>query len=787
MNSPATSDRVAITAMGLVTSLGLDAASSLAAIRSGLANFSEHETVLVECDQYGTELCGATIARLPHNICPRDLQGADRSIALLSRAITECTEGIPNHLRQRALWLVSAGSSPDPRAPVPLLLAAHPEISVHIPQKKNEPDSQLGRCLFFEDLIQAAEALQKRAVELAFIGCVDSLCGTEILELLLEEDRLKSRMDNPEGIVAGEAAGVFALELASSAARRGAAPLGFIDSWGGGIEPCPWNSSKSEFSAVGLSEALNKTVPPIDSNGGRQLIHVVADLNGNGKRSQEWALAASRVFVGKAETELLHPADCTGDCGMAMGAVLLATALDLLSETPSPTRVVVYCSDEGSARRALSLQRGHGCQETSTDAKKGKGAVTVPAVISQHGEEVVFLWNSRSEIVTAPDRSLADLSRHDRRLAANLAGLTLAKESGGDGWEHWPAFPEASDYFAVAYPAFKTADQESIEALLEKAAEDAGFLKAIASALGWLPFTKAKPHIDFLFRSDSPLHRYITVSACAFHRHDPGHLLNHAAYDACPLLVARTMRSMGELGRRGRLNLVHLSHSYQADDHEVRFWAAWAGVMAGDPDAMSVLTKFITPESEFRHRALALALRHMEQSKAHRWWDVLARYQSTRRLAADAAGIIGDPMLVPWLLEQMAAPTYARGAGAAFSLITGVDLANLKLDTAPAKPCGSPSETAGDASEPTQAPDRGLPWPDGKKVAAWWNENRKNFRPGVRHRLGQPLSKLHLQQVLKNGNQSARTAAALDLALMNPGQPLFDVEAPAGRQVALLS
>ncbi len=49
----------------MVTSLGYSAPGSLAAIRGIIANYTEHESVLVNEDAYGTELSSVRIARLP--------------------------------------------------------------------------------------------------------------------------------------------------------------------------------------------------------------------------------------------------------------------------------------------------------------------------------------------------------------------------------------------------------------------------------------------------------------------------------------------------------------------------------------------------------------------------------------------------------------------------------------------------------------------------------------------------------------------------------------------------
>ena len=45
-----------------------------------------------------------------------------------------------------------------------------------------------------------------------------------------------------------------------------------------------------------------------------------------------------------------------------------------------------------------------------------------------------------------------------------------------------------------------------------------------------------------------------------------------------------------------------------------------------------------------------------------------------------AVGLLGDPVSLPWLIQQMRDMPHARVAGEAFSLITGADLALLDLE-----------------------------------------------------------------------------------------------------------
>jgi uncharacterized protein (TIGR02270 family) len=159
---------------------------------------------------------------------------------------------------------------------------------------------------------------------------------------------------------------------------------------------------------------------------------------------------------------------------------------------------------------------------------------------------------------------------------------------------------------------------------------------------------------------------------------------------------------------------------------------------------------------------------------------------SRRRLAAVAAGAIGDPQLVPWLIEQMSDDANSRSAGEAFSMITGVDIAYEDLEReAPADVPLGPSESPAD-EDVAMDPDEDLPFADPELVRAWWERHGNRFPAGTRHLLGRPISEASLQVVLREGQQRQRAAAALELALSHPGQPLFEVRERADRQRRLL-
>ena len=119
-------------------------------------------------------------------------------------------------------------------------------------------------------------------------------------------------------------------------------------------------------------------------------------------------------------------------------------------------------------------------------------------------------------------------------------------------------------------------------------------------------------------------------------------------------------------------------------------------------------------------------------------------------------------------------------------MITGVDIAYEDLGGE--KPEGFDSGPTEDPNDENveMDPDENLPWPDPPLIQKWWSNHRQNFQNGTRYLIGKPITEEWLQQVLRVGRQRQRTAAALELVLKRPGQPLFEVRAPGFRQQQML-
>jgi uncharacterized protein (TIGR02270 family) len=154
--------------------------------------------------------------------------------------------------------------------------------------------------------------------------------------------------------------------------------------------------------------------------------------------------------------------------------------------------------------------------------------------------------------------------------------------------------------------------------------------------------------------------------------------------------------------------------------------------MLGDrAPAISVLQSFATGDSPFKWRALDLAIRIMDQEMAIAWLRELGGNPAHARLLIVATGALGDPAAVPWLIEKMKDPILARVAGESFSMITGVDLSDDKLDASrPESFAAGPTDEPGDENIATDV-DENLPWPGPGRVGARWRKSRDALRRGL--------------------------------------------------------
>jgi uncharacterized protein (TIGR02270 family) len=415
-------------------------------------------------------------------------------------------------------------------------------------------------------------------------------------------------------------------------------------------------------------------------------------------------------------------------------------------------------------------------------------APVIPEIVSRHAEEAAFLWLLRDRAVRGPHFTLAQLTELDNRVEAHLDGLRVA---GDFGWELCAKGLEQggpANVFAASVLAFATGLDERSRLVVEKGPTAPPRIRAVASALGWLPYECIKGIIAELISAGSVPLRYTGLAAAAAHRRHPDVALSRLL-SGDPWLDARIYRAIGEFGATDSRQTVQ--KGLAAAEEVCRFWAAWSGALVyNDPAAQAALQTFAESGGLFAERAAQLACRRLDIAQANRWRMRLAE-RPNKRPAVRVAGAVGDPDALPWLIEQMRVPHLARIAGEAFALMTGVHITDDRLEGA--KPEGfetGPNDNPEDENV-AMDPDDKLAWPDASLVAKWCQAHQSAFVKGNRYLLGKSLGSDAIQHALRHGRQRQRAAAALELALTQNGarrcQPLFEVRAPGFRQLELLT
>jgi len=407
----------------------------------------------------------------------------------------------------------------------------------------------------------------------------------------------------------------------------------------------------------------------------------------------------------------------------------------------------------------------------------------IEAVIEQHAEEAAFLWTARDQAVLSPSYSLRDISALDERVEAHLDGLRIAGPFGWQICDHTLDQPEPGIVFAAAVLAFESRDTDRIRRVLEIGRLTPELQRGLISALGWLPFNKIEAYVKDLLDSEIPEMRCIGIAAFAAHRRDPGQPLTKALSDPDAQLRARALKACGELGKADLLFAVLKSNLDQ--EKPCRFFAAWSAARLGDrsQEVLHALEEVAVEHGEYAERAFDMTLRIMNLHATTLWYQQLKREPARLRAAVTAAGIIGTPEFVTDLIDFMKDPAVARLAGHSFSVITGVNLAYDNLSGN--KPEGFQTGPTEDPEDENVAmePDENLLWPNPASVAKWWNQHRAKFQAGRRYIRGKDITIQSLREVLIDGNQHERAVAALELALREPTQSLFEVR---GRGTAQL-
>jgi 3-oxoacyl-[acyl-carrier-protein] synthase-1 len=368
---------VAISGIGMTTSVGPDVRTSAAAFRAGIirARALEHFTALDDEDTDVGPICG-------HIAVPNALhtEGLGKIVALGAdalRALFEATASrngrrtgfyiaVPNHsLREEAFLdvgaLVTSGSRPaipsgDDELPRSFTIAeqCRDYLIDRLTRAANVKFAPAARSFTFGDnsaflraLDSAYVALTSGVVERAIVGGIDSYVDAPSLEWGMGARRMKSDT-NPTGFAPGEAA-VF-IELTTQPSNN-TLVHGYLSRPGFGVEPGQAGAPEPEPPrGFGIAQAIRAAM----TNAGRPVGLVITDLNGDATRAMDWGWGLVRSapeYPALRDAPVWTPAGSFGETGCASAGLAIGVAAEAFGRRYARTDSVLIVSTSATGER----------------------------------------------------------------------------------------------------------------------------------------------------------------------------------------------------------------------------------------------------------------------------------------------------------------------------------------------------------------------------------------------------------------------------------------------------
>jgi 3-oxoacyl-[acyl-carrier-protein] synthase-1 len=322
---------------------------SCTAIRAGVSGYREtdffHDIEPLE------PVIGAAVPKT----WSRDEESVDRVVAMAADAITECLTTVDTGSAPPLLllgWRESHRAELEITGGANILRVIQDRVGVRFHPRSGIIPS--GNAAAFMGLSIAAELIESGAAPLCLVGGVDSYLNT--FDITYYESNF--RLLGPavaRGFVPGEGAAFVAVtdERRLSAAAS--------------LAICGVGVAQEDADVTALSDGhptgrgMVRALQAAESNSGiceSQIAFRISDLNGESYRGIESMLAQSRFYRTRRERlDIWHPADCIGETGAGVGALLLIVAEHAMRKGYAPgTTAMCECSADAGLRTACLVE-----------------------------------------------------------------------------------------------------------------------------------------------------------------------------------------------------------------------------------------------------------------------------------------------------------------------------------------------------------------------------------------------------------------------------------------------
>ena len=349
--------RLAVTGLGLVTTVGHDVVTACGALRCGMTRPWPVEYEVPADEGNGNTLLTAH----PLRGVTDGFQGIGSYLRMGGHAVEDLLHNVGLASEDRRFWhgtglYVGLTRTRNPELDFydELLeesLAAElvEQTGLSIPEDRWHVVFQ-GNAAVLGALHEASLALEQGRLERALIVGVDSLLASDTLELLAAARRLKTN-ETPRGLMPGEAAGAFLVEPLSTAQRRKARILCAVEAVAVGREQAS-RVSGERSAGIALSDVIARVVRP-----GSELGAIYGDLNGEDARAEEWGNTLVRLSGSHRLSTAAQrwPSASLGDTGAASGAIAMAAGAHALWRGYAGGPVLLWSSDDTGEVAAAHL------------------------------------------------------------------------------------------------------------------------------------------------------------------------------------------------------------------------------------------------------------------------------------------------------------------------------------------------------------------------------------------------------------------------------------------------
>jgi 3-oxoacyl-[acyl-carrier-protein] synthase I len=333
---------IAILKTGLVSSVGLSAPATCAALRAKVTNPTETRVI----DSNGEWI-------MAHQVTlDQPCLGLTKLAKMAAMAIEEALGDTPKEVWSSIPLLLCVAESDRPGRlgglDDQLFLQIQSELGAQFASQSAIVAH--GRVSVAVALAQARKFLADRKFSRVLIAATDSLLTDSTLSHYERADRILTE-SNSNGFMPGEGAG--ALLMGADDQRS----VQLLCTGIGFAREAAHIASGEPLRAEGLSQAIKMAL----SDAGCEMHHMdfrITDLSGEHYYFKEASLALSRTMrQRKEEFDLWHPAECTGEQGAVAGIAVIAMADAACRKAYSKGHnILAHVANDAGQRAALSLQ-----------------------------------------------------------------------------------------------------------------------------------------------------------------------------------------------------------------------------------------------------------------------------------------------------------------------------------------------------------------------------------------------------------------------------------------------